>query len=74
MLVASYILRGLAEPVTDHLAYYREHGTLRSAPLAPAAGTDRMAGYELQYQAAYHAAPSDAERELVRGKLARLKL
>jgi hypothetical protein len=74
MLVSGYTLRGLAEPVTAHVTYYRAHGTLRTAPLAPAAGRDRMAGYEAQYHAAYHAAPSDAERELVRAQLARLKL
>jgi len=74
MLVASYMLRGLAEPVTSHITYYRYHGTLRAAPLAPVRGPDRMAGYEAQYQAAYHAAPSDAERELVRGQLARVQL
>ena len=74
MLVSGYTLRGLAEPVTAHLAYYREHGTLRAAPLAPAKGRDRMAGFEAQYQAAYHAAPSDAEREHIRGQLARLSL
>ena len=73
MLVAGYTLRGLAEPVTAHLAYYREHGTLRAAPLAPSVGHDRMAGYEAQYQAAYHAAPPDAERQFVQAQLARLK-
>jgi hypothetical protein len=74
MLVSGYTLRGLAEPVTAHLAYYREHGTLRTAPLAPAKGRDRMAGFEAQYQAAYHAAPLDAERAYIRGQLARLSL
>lgn len=74
MLVSGYALRGLAEPVIAHLAYYREHGTLRTTPLAPAPGRDRMAGYEAQYQAAYHAAPSDTEREHIRSQLARLKL
>jgi hypothetical protein len=73
MLVASYTLRGLAEPVTAHVTYYREHGTLRAAPLAPAEGRDRMAAYEAQYQAAYHTPPSDAERAFVRDQLARLK-
>jgi hypothetical protein len=72
MLVASYALRGLPEPVTAHLAYYRAHGRLRSAPLAPPAGRDRVAGHDAQYRAAYHAAPSDAEREHVRAQLARL--
>lgn len=74
MLVASYTLRGLPEPVTTHVEYYRKHGTLRAAPLAPSAGPDRMAAYARQYQAAYHAPPSDAERALVRAQLDRLKL
>jgi hypothetical protein len=72
MLVASYTLRGLPEPITAHLAYYREHGKLRAAPLAPAAGPDRMAGYDAQYRAAYGAAPSDAERALIQAELGRL--
>ena len=71
LLVSGYTLRGLPEPVTAHVEYYRAHGTLRDAPLAPTEGVDRMAGYEATYQAAYGAAPSDAERELVRAQLER---
>ena len=74
MLVASYTLRGLPEPVTAHVEYYRKHGTLRATPLAPSAGPHRMAAYERQYQAAYSAAPPLPERELVRVELERLKL
>lgn len=74
MLVAGYTLRGLPEPVTSHVEYYRKHGTLRAAPLAPSAGPDRMTAYATLYQAAYRAAPSDAERALVRAQLDRLKL
>jgi hypothetical protein len=74
MLVESYTLRGLPEPVTAHLAYYRAHGTLRAAPLAPSSGPDRMAAYEAMYQSAYGAAPSAAERAFVKAQLDRLKL
>jgi hypothetical protein len=74
MLVSGYTLRGLPEPVTAHVAYYRKQGALRAAPLAPRAGPDRMAGYVARYQTAYGAAPSEAERALVRGQLDRLKL
>jgi len=73
MLVASYSLRGLAEPVAAHVAYYRSHGALRGGPLRPVAGPDRMADYQAQYRAAYHAAPTDAEQEQIRGQLARWK-
>jgi hypothetical protein len=73
MLVANYTLRGLAEPVSAHVAYYRANGTLRSAPLAPLTGPDRLADYQAQYQTAYHAQPSAAEREHVRAQLARWK-
>lgn len=71
LLVTGYTLRGLPEPVTVHLAYYRQHGTLRTSPLAPATGPDRLAGYEAQYQAAYQAAPSAAERAHIRAQLDR---
>ena len=74
MLVAGYTLRGLPEPVASHVTYYRKHGTLRAAPLAPSSGPDRMAAYARQYEAAYHAAPPAAERALVEAQLDRLKL
>jgi len=74
MLVAGYTLRGLPEQVTAHLAYYRAHGTLRTAPLAPAVSADRLADYDAQYRAAYGAPPPDGERAFVRDQLARLKL
>ena len=74
MLVESYSLRGLPEPVTAHLAYYRAHGTLRAGPLEPSSGPDRMAAYEAMYRAAYGAAPSAAERAFVTAQLDRLKL
>lgn len=74
MLVQSYVLRGLPELVTAHVAYYRAHGTLRTAPLAPSPGPDRMAAYEALYQTAYGAPPSAAERAFVKAQLDRLKL
>jgi len=74
MLVASYTLRGLPEPVTAHIEYYRRHGTPRPEPLTPRPGPDRMAAYENRYQAAYHAAPSPAERSFVQAQLDRLNL
>lgn len=71
LLVDGYTLRGLPQPVTDHVEHYRAHGRLRAAPLAPAAGVDRLAGYEALYLAAYGSAPSDAERAFVRAQLER---
>ena len=74
MLVVSYTLRGLPEPVTAHLDYYRSHGTLRSMPLTPMPGPNRLATYENRYKAAYQAAPSPAERAFVKSQLDRLNL
>jgi|GEM_PF-2917281 len=71
MLVQSYTLRGLPEPVSAHVAYYRAHGTLRAGPLAPAANPDPMAGYESAYRAAYGAAPSAGERAFIQTQLAK---
>lgn len=73
LLVRGYVLRGRAERVTAHLDHYRQHGTLRTAPLAPAAGVDRAAAYEAAYQAAYGAAPSADERAFIASQLQRLK-
>jgi hypothetical protein len=73
MLVESYTLRGLPEPVTAHLDYYRVNGTLRAAPLAPKAGVDRMAAFEALYHRAYGTAPPALERAFVQAQLARLK-
>jgi hypothetical protein len=74
MLVASYTLRGLAEPVTTHVEHYRTNGTIRAAPLAPARGPDRLATFVAQYHAAYGVPPSDDERAFVAAQLDRLQL
>jgi hypothetical protein len=72
LLVERYILRGLAEPIADHLALYRTRGKLRAAPLAPARGPDRLAGYQAQYREAYRAEPSAAELAFVKAQLDRM--
>lgn len=68
-----YFLAGLPEPVEAHIAYYRLHGTLRAAPLAPPATAE---GLEEQFlptwQAAYGEEYAQEVRTLVREQLARL--
>jgi hypothetical protein len=34
-VAGGYVLRGFPEPIDTHVAFYREHGTLRSQPLSP---------------------------------------
>ena len=74
MLIGGYTLGGLAEQVTSHLEYYRAHGKLRSAPLAPQPGIDRRAAFAQAFQAAYGTPPGATERDLVAGQLDRLRL
>ncbi|HKJ68753.1 MAG TPA: hypothetical protein VKA68_12400 [bacterium] len=35
LLVHGYALAGLPQPVEEHVTYFREHGTVREAPLSP---------------------------------------
>lgn len=74
LLVSGYTLRGLPEPVSAHVAYYRAHGRLRAAPLAPPAGGDRLGAYEALYRAAYGTEPPERERAFVAGQLTKLVL
>jgi len=72
LVVSRFALRGLAEPVTAHVEYYRQHGTLRAAPLAPASAADRMSEFDKQYTAAYGAPPTPAVHEFVKTQLSRM--
>jgi hypothetical protein len=72
MLIGGYTLGGLAEPVTAHVEYYRRHGKLRSAPLAPRRDLDVRAAFDGAFLAAYGTPPGETERDLIGGQVARL--
>jgi hypothetical protein len=74
MLISGYTLAGLPEPLSSHLDYYRNHGTLRAAPLTPAQGVDRRAAFAKVYQSAYGAPPEPGVRGFIDDQLHRLQL
>lgn len=43
LLTRGYDLAGLPQPVDDHVNFFREHGRLRTRPLAPPASLDAVA-------------------------------
>jgi hypothetical protein len=70
LLVSGYVLGGEAEPIADHLAYYRKHGRLRAAPLSPSPGAGtRLTQLESMYQDAYGRELSGSERDFLRAQL-----
>ena len=71
LVVSGYMLGGLPEPVESHVAYFRAHGVIRAAPLAPAAATaDVEADFARVWRAAYGADAPDVSAH-VRAQLAR---
>jgi len=71
LVVRGYILRGLPEPVAEHVAYFREHGSLRAAALRPVVDGAREAFVEL-WTAAYGDAHLEQALEAVREQLQRV--
>jgi hypothetical protein len=72
LAVRGYALAGFAEPVEHHVTYYRQHGTVRTAPLAPGAPDAALAEFERQWTSAYGPdAPSEGPA-VAREQLARL--
>ena len=73
LVVRGYFIRGLPEPVEDHVTYFRAYGVLRDQPLAPPATLD---GIELeflkQWNAAYGKAYITPALEMVNSQIARL--
>ena len=57
LLVRSYMLMGLPEPVEAHVGYFRNYGTLRERPLAPGSSLD---GVEQEFLQLWRAAYGDA--------------
>ena len=71
LLVAGYVLGGLAEPVRAHLEHFRAHGTLRATPLAPSAPPEQaLEGFRAQYTEAYGAAPASSLLRFIARQLA----
>jgi hypothetical protein len=69
LAVRGYALAGLPEPVEAHIAYYREHGSVRASPLAPPAGG---AGVEAEFARLWGAGEHrDEALALVREQLRR---
>lgn len=72
LLVGGYTLGGLAESVESHVAWYREHGALRTAPLKPgAAAAATLAGFAAAWSKAYGAPPPAGATVRARRQLAR---
>ena len=71
LAVRGYSLAGLAEGVDAHVAYFREHGTLRSAPLSP---SPEGAANEFlrQWKAAYGESYPEEGPQVAREQLARM--
>ena len=68
-----YLLRGLPEPVTDHVAYFRQHGTVRQRPLAPPQSVDGVeAEFLKRWTAAYGDASTTEVLLCVRPQIARM--
>jgi hypothetical protein len=73
MLVSGYMLGGEPESVSAHVEFYRAHGVIRTAPLAPTRTlAERWAELEMVYRGAYGVAPAGSEREHLHVQLARV--
>jgi len=71
LVVRGYHLGGLPESVETHLTYFRTHGTIRSAPLAPSQAREGVAEqFAREWNAAYGSSPPDVSA-LIRSQLAR---
>jgi hypothetical protein len=73
LAVRGYILRGLPEPIESQVEFYREHGSIRSQPLAPPASPEGVADeFARQWRAAYGEEYLDAALDTVSEQIARL--
>ena len=73
LVVSGYILFGLPEPVEDHVAYFRSHGTLREQVLHPPASTEGIAEEFLQrWNAAYEDAYASQALKRIKTQIAKL--
>lgn len=75
LVVRGYMLGGMPEPVEAHVVYFREHGTIRAAPLAPGPAPAGELEDELaqRWREAYAAAPGAETLGWIREQLARLE-
>jgi hypothetical protein len=71
LAVRGYTLGGLAEPVDVHVDYYREHGTLRAAPLSPSP-ENAEDEFMRQWKAAYGDSYPDEGPKVAREQLVRM--
>ncbi|MDB5033310.1 MAG: hypothetical protein JWQ98_551 [Chlorobi bacterium] len=73
LVVGGYLLRGLPEPVENHIAYFREHGIIRPQPLAPPASLDGIAEeFRQLWKRSYGDVYMEEATGLVDAQLARL--
>ena len=71
MLVSGFALGGDAEPVIEHLRYFRITGTLRARPLAPSGSLNSVINqFRRLYQRAYGTSPSQRELAFIDAQLA----
>lgn len=74
LVVNNLVLGGKAEPVATHVAYFREHGTIRAKPLAPPERLDDIDEEFLQlWKANYGDAYADEALATIRTQVARLE-
>lgn len=67
LLISGYVLGGQAEPITEHIQYFRAHGTLRDQPLKPSEPPEKvLAEFQRLYQTAYGHAPPQHEMEWIK--------
>lgn len=72
LVVQGYTLSGFPEPITDHVAFFRSHGVIRSAALAPLAQAAVVKTFRQQWQVAYGPADNPAIFAFIDTQLARL--
>ena len=66
LLISGYVLGGQAEPITEHIQYFRAHGTLRDQPLQPSEPLEKvLAEFRRLYQTAYGQVPPQHEMDLI---------
>jgi hypothetical protein len=73
LVVRGYSLSGLPEPVSDHIAYYRGHGTIRDRPLVPSPSDGTMAEFRELWRAAYGDLHADEAVAAVGDQLAKVR-
>ena len=54
LAIQGYFVGGFPQPVADHIAYFRSHGTIRAQPLSPSSDTASIKDeFAQKWQAAY---------------------